>query len=310
MTETIEPEEDGSLLFNSETFAYDPKPIGLVSFVPEETSDLEIRLSDALGQDLLEAARQGDEIAGENEAFQDFLRGLVLVGEQTHSSAVVGFASALGDSSAIAMRLHYTINEDDVTVENHYDFWPSVHSFSHIVGKRNPPLDELKETHSMISSALTNEVVYIQSGAGLAVRIDVPAAYRVFYGREFPVILNASLYIVPIADTYRDETPLVWPLDLYVANENNKRRTPLLGQDSSRVSAIPIVDSEFERGTHYRFDVTTFVQQEINAGYHTGRGLLLVPARSVNASTVDRVVLGSGQHPEYHALLRVVYTTF
>lgn len=305
----IEPDDDDDVLYNSDAFAFDPVPLGSRSFVPDEIEDnervVEIRLDDALGRSLFEAAQNDDEVLSDVDAFQAFLRGLAVVPES--GSAVLGFEALAGDSSAIDLRLHYRDDADSGAEPQAYAFRPTARYFSQIGGERPAPLDQLTDTGQALPTSVTADVGYVAAGTGLAFRVDIPAAYRVFFEQDGVIFLNgATLTLYPVDDTFADETPLLGTLEVYVADEDNENLVPLLNADDALVSGRAQVDAEFG-GARYEFDVTRFVQEEIDAGFDTERGLVVLPRAFSYVNSVTRTVLG-GAGGEYRAVLRLVYT--
>lgn len=308
-TEPIEPEDEEDALTSPETFTFDPAPLGSISFTPEDESTVSVRLDDELGATLFDAAKNDDPLLTDDDVFEAFLRGLVVVSES--ETAVLGFEAFSADSAFVGLHLHYREAPTSDAAPRLYVFEPTTRTFSNIRNERPALLVGLDETRGELATARTGETGYVAGGTGLALRVEVPTAYRLLFEEQRSTTINgASLYLFPVRNTYDDETPLPRSLDLYVADEDNERLEPLLNKEEEPVTSSAEVDVEFGRATYYAFDVTRFIEQEIEAGFDTERGLLIRPTAFANVNTVDRVAFGGGGPGEYQAVLQIVYTRF
>lgn len=310
VTEQITPDEEGDPLYNTDTFVYEANPLGESTFIPEETDSLSIALSDALGKQLFDAILRGDELTLEENEFQKFLKGLALLGNDKANTALTGFdADSTGD---IALRLHYSDYESGVLEEEYVSFpaeWAS--SFSHIDSERPAPLSQLKDPNDALPSTATQNRTYMQNGVGLVSRLEFPTLERLFnVVEENYTLVKAELYLFPIPHSYEEATPLPSSLQLVVADEHN-RTVGYLTDDSGNIqTASPTVDEEFNANTFYEFDVTTFIQNELDTQVNTGYGLLVTTAEDTFRSTADRLVLGSHEHPEYKMYVQLTLSEF
>lgn len=310
VTEEIAPDEEGGPLYNTDTFAYEANSLGESTFIPEETDSLSIALSDALGKQLFDAILRGDELTLEEDEFQKFLKGLALLGNDEANTALTGFdADSTGD---IALRLHYSDYESGVLEEEYVSFpaeWAS--SFSHIDSERPAPLSQLKDPNDALPSTATQNRTYVQNGVGLVTRLEFPTLERLFnVVEENYTLVKAELYLFPIPHSYEEATPLPSSLQLVVADEHN-RTVGYLTDDSGNIqTASPTVDEEFNANTFYEFDVTTFIQNELDTQVNTGYGLLVTTTEDTFRSTTDRLVLGSHEHPEYKMYVQLTLSEF
>ena len=105
---------DNGYLYNNSSFAYEPEPLTVYSFIPRpRTSEkLEIRLPDKLGKDLLTRFHNHDESVAVNH-FEDYFKGIVIIPDEQQSYSLLGFQVA---DSLSALILHYHIESG---YENH-----------------------------------------------------------------------------------------------------------------------------------------------------------------------------------------------
>lgn len=305
VTEEIEPADDNDRIYNFDSFEYDPEVLGQTTFTPDEDDNIEIRMSDQLGQDLFDAAQNEDDIVTDTDDFQEYLKGLVLIESNGSGTAVSGFdADSTGD---ITLRLYYSEHNGEFSEDHYYDF-PVVQqsSFSQVIGDRPPPLDQLAVPNDEISSVQTGNTVYLQSGMGLMTRLDFPTIDKLFDIAPDFLLSGAELYLFPVADTYKSTTtPLAEPLVVYVADVRNR----ILGNltySGTEIKAYPAIDEEFNRHTYYKINVTDFVREELYTDRHTGRGLLIAPTTTSYKNSVDRLIMGDDENADFKMYLQIV----
>lgn len=310
LKENLAPIGDNPYLYNFDAFAYETETLGTVSFKPETGKDLEVSVSGTLGEALFSAAQNRDHILTDDEAFQEYVKGFVLVDDVAGNTAVTGFVASNEDSTDAVLRLYYTSEEAGTPGKTYHDFPLSASYFSQITSDWPGPLDQLTGAGSTLPSALADQRTYIQSGVGLMTRVDFPTLDNLLPMASNNILLSAYLYVFPVAHTYEESTPLAQPLVVYVADEHNRISGQLADSEGNSQSVLPRIDDEFNTATSYRFDVTPFIREELDTDRYTGRGLLLSPSALRYTGSVDRAVLGGGQHSTHRMLLWVVFIPY
>ncbi len=75
---------------------------------------------------------------------------------------------------------------------------------------------------SKLSSSATNQQGFIQSGTGVACRIDFPNIKQLKYIADNGAIVDAELVLKPVNNTYSSKYPLADSLSVFVADKLNR----------------------------------------------------------------------------------------
>ncbi len=286
LVENLEGEEIDQF-YNTSKFAYDPIPLGEKRFVPrpgrkEENS---IRLSDALGKELFQLIQEEDEALLTTSSFLDFFKGIALVPDSTTSGSILGL------TKEIRFILHYT-DQSRLPTEQKTVVFPmtGLENFHNIqIDRQGTSLAGLSSDQNQIQSKLTQEESYIQGGAGLVTRIEIPHIRQLLADFGELIITSASLRIFPVTDVQERNTPLPFTLAMFPVDEND---FPALPGRTARL----VEDREFGRDTYYDFDVTDFIQQQLAIEAFNSNNLLVQLPDELFATQVTRVSIGDGNH--------------
>jgi hypothetical protein len=298
VVEDIDLADDG-YLYQSNEFAYDSDPLGKISFKPRPNRDdtLDIPVKDELGESIFSKIIAGHEDIESNDEFIDYLNGFAIVPDSSESSAILGF-----NSSSLSFRIYYWDKSQVPSLLKHISFTAN-DSYYHTNIKVNRNATGLTDLSSdkKISSIQTDAVSFIQSGAGLALRIDIP------YLRDLRQLTNfyvtrAILEIYPVKQSYNAFTPLPEVLYGYPANKSNELYS------STAYTALLELDYDLSRDTRYELDVTDFVNEQMNLQEFNENGLVFIPDENQFKTTVDRVYFAEPDS-EYQTRLKIYYAT-
>jgi hypothetical protein len=293
VTSTIEGDEAGSL-YNTSNFPFQFDPVGSLTFKPRPTRDdtLEVRLSDALGREFFEKAKNGDEDLTSSD-FLKYFKGLVIVPDTTASSCILGF------TSSPELRLYYWDKSVVPAAHKFISFNATTHFTKISTARINPRLAALVDARERISSNDTNDESYIQSGAGLALRVDI-SHLRDLKQLENFFVTQAQLDIYVTKKSFDNTRPLEASLIVYPIDKNNAITS------ETSAPALLVEDTELGRYTHYTLDVTSFVKTQMERQEFNDDGLMF----SVTglSSTVNRICFASPGY-EYKTRLRIYYAT-
>lgn len=123
-----------------------PEALAVCSFKPKPKGGekLEVRLPDALGQDLLSRFHAQDQAVSE-ERFEDYFKGVAIVPDLAGSESLLTFTVA--DSSA-ALVLHYHLS-DELSTEKELWFFPNTDTqFNHIDHDRSERYGRISDERS------------------------------------------------------------------------------------------------------------------------------------------------------------------
>jgi hypothetical protein len=293
--------DDDGTLYNDKTFSIDSAPLGSVTFTPRpnRTADsVEIRLSDELGKDLFAKATSGSEQLSTSAEFLRHFRGLAIFPDSTSSTCLLGFAVTP------ELRVYYKDKSTiPITTDNYLSFAASAsniiytHLYTDISDTR---LTSLTETDIRLSADITDDQSYLQAGAGLMLRVDMP------YLRTLKQIENfyptqATLDIYPIRKSFDDQTPLPSSLVVYKADKKNNFYAQY------GINATLLTDTDLGRYTRYTLDVTAFVKEQMALEELNENGLVFSIAENYPVF-VNRIYAGSNG-VDYETRLRIYFVT-
>jgi len=294
LTTTLEADDDGAL-YTTTTFPFQLEAIGTASFKPHPTKDetVEIRLNDTLGQEFFTKATQGDETLITATDFQKYFKGIVILPDTTTSASVIGF------SATPELRLYYWDKSVVPAEQKYLSFSASGKYFTRITtANSNSALTDL-DTRARLSSVFTNDESYIQGGAGLALRVDIPYLREMKQLENF-YVTRAQLDVYVVRNSYDNTQPLASSLVSYHVNEKNTVSS------TSLPSAILEEDADLERYTRYTLDATTFVKSQMETQTLNENALLFMI--SGLSSSVNRICFASPSYT-YKTKLRIYYAT-
>ncbi len=324
LAEDLEYPEDATDFYNTSTIASKAQPIGSLSFAPRPNKgeELEIPLSDSLGEQWFEALQNEGEEFSSAQKFTDFFKGIKLAPGSDSERAIFGFtcnvpfgsldAGEAGQISEASLYLRLKYRQEEDQEEINYDlpiFQPEM-QFNQIQWDRGGTVLEALQAGDIISSEETEGEAFLSGGLGLATRIAFPSLDFLTEVAGLTYFQYAELRIAPIPATYPVESPLPQTLDIFLSNDNNE----ILGQLSD-FNGFPVLstlelDEEFQENTAYTFDVTTYVQNIIDETEFSDNTLMLLLSGNDFFNTSNRLILGDGKGRDPEISLRVVVTRF
>lgn len=311
LTEKVVLNENG-YLYNNSSFAYDPDPLAVYSFLPRpNTSEkIEIRLPDNLGKDLLNRFHNHDEVVAKNH-FEDYFKGLVIVPDEQQCHSLLGFQVK---DSLSAMILYYHIES---AYENHQKivFSPNKETqFNKLKhDRKNTPMEPYPWTDLEIPSTKLGNKGILFSGIGWYTRLEFPYLNNIMEQGEYVHIEQAILKIYPEVGTYSDYNVLPDSIFLYIADENNVVTDAVkdyLGDEEQ--SGKLIKDDLFFGNTYYYFDVSQFMQKELGASGKNKHNLQLVFNSDDYTKTLKNMTFSdsNGQFPITLQLNYKIYESY
>jgi hypothetical protein len=276
--ETFEPIE-GDNFYNTSFLNYDAETLGEISFTPKpnrETDSLFIKMDNVLGEEIFNKIVYNE--INTSDDFLQYFKGLAIIPDTTQNSHVLGFnVSATSETSGnSSMRLYYTINDGDSEDNSYYvDFViaSAAKQFNQIeTDLSNSDLGEFEDGEEIKLSEDTNDLIFAQSGSGIAARIEIPSIKNLLELSENATTLSATLSFNPLLGSYDDNNPLPTSLLVYIVDHKNRIIKVLTDVDGNTVSAIlNQEDNEFNENTNYTIDVSGFVEEilltDLNLNY-------------------------------------------
>ena len=304
LTDELEYDDETGFLYNTTFRELSPdrylesEPLGSYNISPRPFRDdeVEFRISDALGRELIQLAYDGSEILSNAIEFSEYLKGFALVPDSLQSNSIIGF------STNSQLRIYYQDKSVIPTDQKYLTFSIGDEPyFSQIIYDRSDTrLSELFTLEEDLNSTVTDNEVYMQAGAGLGIKIRIPhISALIFAGDDF-FINNAVLTLRPINHSYGTGTPLPENLIVYVIDEENE----IIGGLENPVRLLE--DIVLDRETRYEINVTPFINSQLDIDEFNENALLIMPPDSLFNSTVNRLFIGDSSH-EYVMELTVLY---
>jgi len=308
LTQKVKPNTDDSNFYNNSALTYSEESLGSISYKPRplEKDSINIKMNDAFGAALFQKLKKRE--ITDFDSFSEYLKGLVLVPTSSNSASVVGFHVATSK-----VRLYYSKYQAD-TEETPYvlDFTilDAAKQFNSIsLDKTGTLLQNLPVSSSNLSSLLTDHQGYIQSGTGVACKIDFPNIRQLKYISDKGAIVDAQLLLKPVNNTYSEKYPLADSLRIYVGDNLNRISGSLVNSANTAVFGILNKKSdEFNENVGYVVPIGNFLQKEMLKQSDSRSSLILtLPGIS---KTVNRIVLGDQKHLNNKIQLKIYYISY
>lgn len=306
LLQKVKPNTEDDSFYNNSTLNYDASSLGNASFKPKPIAQdsIFVKLDAVFGEALFQKLKKR-EITTDDE-FIEYFKGLVIRSISENSSAVVGF------KTTSLLQLYYSkrVSESETSLLKEFTIGDAAKQFNRILLDRTGTiLQELPGTTARLSSNLTNNSSFIQSGTGLACRIDFPSIKELKYITEKGAIVDAQLIIRPVVGTYSKSYPLADSLNVFVADKLNR-----IGGTLNSASGYPICailnkqSDEFNENIGYSIPLGTFMQNEMIKQSDSKSALILtIPTIS---KAVNRLVLGNQKNTGNKIQLKIYYISY
>ncbi|MDR6809202.1 hypothetical protein J2Y45_006416 [Dyadobacter sp. BE34] len=317
----------GSAYWNHNSTPYEPTAIGKITIVPRPTTTklLKIRLSDALGKQIFEMAKNNQITS--NADWINLVKGLVVVPATTDNGPVVGFkwGSPVGDTTSIQLHYHtplvseYKKDSSLFRVTANYNQTLADHA-----GTQLAKLPQ--NTRLSLPSSQSGNQAFMQAGTGVMLRVDLPYLNQFKY-TKYTAINKAYLRVKPLKASVTNQLRAPKVLYLYRLDKNNQFYTDangaplavtLLGTGGG-VSSVYFNDL-IKNEQYYRFDISSFATEIMVSESHDVGGFVIRTSpfgstgtfredNSQFSMSVDRLVVGDQLNADKGVELELYYTT-
>lgn len=313
-----------SSYFNTSTMPYDPKPLGKLRFYPRPKRDsvITVRLSDEFGNKIFDMAK-GNLLTAATD-WTNVLLGIAIVPGASDNGAVIGIK---WPDNATAIQLHYHTVGTEGVVEGYAGIKVNAAYNQILTDRTGTQLVKLPKTKRLsIPSDETGNMSFIQAGAGLVTRIDIPTVRELKYVK-YSVANKAFLKLYPVDQSVTDFlTPPAY-LYIYRVNKNNEYYSsastggPLALTDLTGSTAIRgVYDRDsLNNEPFYRFDISSYVANILLSDYQIDEGLVLINSQLGGAlypetntdfvKSVNRLVIAGPNSGRKSPKLELYYTT-
>jgi hypothetical protein len=308
LTQKVKPNTDDNSFYNNSALSYSDESLGTISYKPspKEKDSINIKMSTVFGAALFQKLKKRE--ITDFDSFNEYLKGLVLVPSTGNSASMIGF-----HVTTSKVRLYYSKYQAE-TEETPYiiDFTiaDATKQFNAISSDKTGTLIEnLPISTSRLSSLSTNHQGFIQSGTGVACRIDFPNIKQLKYISANGAIVDAQLLLKPVNNTYSEKYPLADSLKVYVGDNLNRISGSLVNSANTAVfGTLNKKTDEFNENIGYTIPIGAFLQKEMLKQSDSKSALILtLPGIS---KAVNRVVLGDQKHPNNKIQLKIYYISY
>lgn len=306
LTQKVKPNTDDDSFYNNSALSYSSESLGTISYKPRplEKDSINIKMDAVFGEALFQKLKKRE--ITDFDSFKEYLNGLVLVPTTTNSSSVIGF------NLSSKVRLYYSKYQGDAEDSFIKDFTvtDAAKQFNAIsLDKSGSLIQNLPASNSKLSSLLTNNQGYIQSGTGVACRIDFPNIKQLKYISDNGAIVDAELILKPVNNSYSEKYPLPDSLQVYVADKLNRISGTLNTSASIPLYAtLNKASDEFNENILYSLSVGNFLQKEM-LKQSDSRSSLVFTLPTISKA-VNRLVLGDQKHLNNKIQLKIYYISY
>ena len=297
----------GATIFSDQTFDYDPSPLGSLTFNPfvRSIDTLSIKLNNTLGNEIFDMVVSNDVDVASNEAFQQYLKGLVIVPDD-QNTVILGF------SDTVMVNINYSyIGNDGFNKHGVKSITTGdrTFQFNNIEYDRtNTSFAALNSTNKELKSSQTNGQVYLQAGTGTVAKLDIPAL-KEFMNEPNISINKAQLIVETTGEITFNPFPNPSSVMLFIANDNgipfSYVRTPF----SSAIQQVPYMNgNSMGRNAKYVFDLIEYINT-INKAESDNTSLFLT-ASTPNLFSTTNMALIATENNLPKIKLNIVYTKF
>lgn len=308
LLEELEPDDDG-LIYNTSSFKYDDTPIGKITYIPRpfKSDSIVIRLDDSLGLEFFEKMRGKEDDITNDDDFKEYFKGLVLVSEE-QNTAVLSF---LPDSASFVLMHSHLPGLIRAEKQRKFSFSTTGTYFNHIDCDRSGTLlEQILTQRVALPSSETNSKAFIQSGAGIVMRVNLPGLQRLLEFDAGYLMYKAELVLRLYPNSEKEITPPD-KLLMYYTDKYNNLVTEVLDSDSETIYSNHYSDDIYDEYNYYTFDLTQLLDDELSDGYvDDGLGFIITVPESEFKGSLSRLVVDARGGSQYRPVLNIYYAFF
>lgn len=278
-------------LFYPRSFAHDDQPLAQVitKIQPNSKKELDIRLPDALGNDLLTRFKNNDQSIQSQDSFRVYFKGVCLATDSSFNKNLYYFTGA--DTTTL-LRLYYRVKGTSFDEKIMTFSYPSATQFNNIkYNFTGTPFALFKPyTKQVISSDLMGHKAYVNNNVASYAEITFPSLLALKELYPYIKVIQAQLVITPTPGSYNYPNQLPPALRMYVSNSNDNFDNVLLSPAGTAQTGNLSIDYLYGQNTNYTFDITSYVNTVINEGQFSTKSLLLGTGSGLNYNTTSRLI--------------------
>ncbi|QNH60982.1 DUF4270 family protein [Hymenobacter sediminicola] len=295
-----EPFRTGKTYYTRDALGYEATALGSRTFRARAgLGSFRMRLADGLGRELLQAGQSGQLMT--TDELRARLPGLALAPGGADNASLRWAAAA-------TLHLYYH-DPTDPTVAITEDFsaaGSNAYFFQLQADRSSTALASLTGTRQALASAATAEETYIQAGLGLRTKLEFPYLQQLKDLGGTIIVNSAQLRLEVVTSTESRFLPPPATLVPRLTSRANQSGALFLNADGSTLTVAYQQDISARTGLQqgfYALNLTAYMESVLR-GTLENNGILL----SAEASTVERVILGSTANTAHPLQLKVYYS--
>jgi hypothetical protein len=310
-------------LFSNNSFAYNPKPLTSITFLPRPMGKKIVRghLPDSLGQLWFNKLQDDtDPDMKTSELFLQYFKGIVVIPQTKDKKWSMTFVKTSSSNSQTSIdeadikefevRIYYRIPSSET--EKYYSFQIPSDSYlftNFIADRTNTIIENIHADNTKLSSDKTANTSFIQAGGGLILKVDIPSIEEIFSINPRISILDAKLIIRPLKKTYDD---INYPLPQYLYTASTDYSNDIMENlfDISGNLIIGSLDEEDSDDPYYTFNVTKFIRDKLNNVDQNSDAILITLSEDENATSFTRLIIADQELSEDDVVLKLYYLTY
>ena len=309
VTEEME-EPDEAYMYNTTSFLYDDSPIGLLSFRPRPNfkDSIEIRLDDALGLELMSLIKDKDDKILNSEDFMEYLKGIALVGDGG-SNSVLGFKAV--DSLVNIVLYTHEVKEERIETQYKFPLYSDGIYFNHFdFDRTGTAIGNIKTQKEEIPSADSDDKTFIQSGAGIVTRLDFTGLEKIMEMGNHSFFYKAEIILKPYPNSF-SQVAFPEEIMLYTTDKYNRLVSEIQNSNDETLLADFYFDEQYNENNFYRFDITTYLNNELSDAYFDpNNGLIITVPSTTFQGSLERLVLDARKADSYRPVLNLYFVFY
>ena len=283
-------------LYYPRSFAHYDQPLAQVitKIQPNSKKELDIRLPDALGNDLLTRLKNNDPTIQSQDSFRVYFKGVCLATDSSFNKNLYYFTG--GTDTTTLLRLYYKVKGTSFDEKIITFKYPPATQFNNIrYNFTGTPFALFKPyTKQVISSDLMGHKAYVNNNVAAYTEITFPNLLSLKELYPYIKVIQAQLVITPTPGSYSYPNQLPPTLRMYVSNSNDNFDNVLLNAAGAAQTGNLSIDYLYGQNTNYTFDITSYINTVINEGQFSTKTLLL----------------GSGSINGYNSTSRLIFNDY
>ena len=278
-------------LYNISKTGYEASPLAVKQYLPKPNrqDSLTFTLPKEMGETWLNYILLKDSKFSNSEEFLQYFKGLALISDENNQN-MIGFSA-----DTLSLNLYYSYLNENTGIRTQSKISFSANSslrYNQIepLGYNNA-LSYLANMKNSISSSSTLDATFVQSGLGLATKINLPFL-NYFYESNSEYAINHAELRIPVEYDESNKYTLPEKLILFLANKNNVPQSYIYGFNSTSEiqygSLVKKVEA-YDR-YYYSFNLTSSMKS-IRNSERTGGSLLLSYPTDKLFNTLENVAI-------------------